>query len=248
MKETPKTDGTLAKIERAPISGDRRGLNPESIDEMFRVATLVVNSGEFKDINTPAQAMIRMQAGMELGLGWLWSLVNVMVVNGRPAVWGDALPGILKARLDCEDIIESDPGQLAKDGENAVARCEVLRVGKHPVVRTYSVNDAKRAGLWKKIGPWQTNPYRQLQMRARGFACRDAFPDALRGLGVIEELRDVEPRQQVESKPKPEIVLPDESHERDSSYSSGNSLSIRQSDEDERRKAQNQQANELELA
>jgi len=241
MKETPKTNGTLAKVERAPIRGDRRGLNPESIDECFRIATLVVNSGEFKDINTPAQAMIRMQAGMELGLGWLWSLVNVMVVNGRPSVWGDALPGILKARPDCEDIIESDPGQLAKDGENAVARCEVLRRGKMPVVRTYSVNDAKRAGLWKKVGPWTTNPFRQLQMRARAFACRDAFPDALRGLGVIEELRDIEPRQQIETKPKLEIVLPDEVNKPETSPS------IRQSDEDERRKAQNQQAEELEL-
>jgi hypothetical protein len=34
-----------------------------------------------------------------------------------------------------------------------------------------------------------------LQMRARSWACRDAFADALRGLGVREEMQDVEPRK-----------------------------------------------------
>ena len=235
MKETPKTNGTLARIERAPVLADNRGLHFSDMESMWRFCTAVVNSGTFKDINTPEIALIRLQAGLELGLTPIWSLTNIMVVNGRPSVWGDALPGLLKARPDCDDIIEIDPGELSKDGEKAVARCEVLRRNKMPVVRTYSVDDAKRAGLWKKVGPWTTNPFRQLQMRARAFACRDSFPDALRGLGVIEEIRDIEPRQQIEPKPKPEIVLPDEV-----------SPSIRQSDEDERRKQQNQQAEELE--
>jgi hypothetical protein len=31
-----------------------------------------------------------------------------------------------------------------------------------------------------------------LQMRARSFAARDAFPDVLKGLRAVEELRDIE--------------------------------------------------------
>jgi len=242
MKETPKTNGTLTKIEKAPVLADNRGLHFSDMESMWRFCTAVVNSGTFKDINTPEIALIRLQAGLELGLTPIWSLTNIMVTNGRPSVWGDALLGLVLSRRDCVDVIETFEGE----GDNLTAVCEVHRDGRIPIRRPFSVSDAKRAGLWGR-NVWATYPRRMLQMRARSMACRDAFADVLRGLGVIEELRDVEPRQQIETKPKPEIVLPDEAHEHDSSYSSDISLSIRQSDEDERRKEQNQQEEELEL-
>jgi hypothetical protein len=52
------------------------------------------------------------------------------------------------------------------------------------------VEDAKRASLWGKSGPWTQYPKRMLQLRARGFALRDAFPDILRGLVTAEEAQD----------------------------------------------------------
>jgi hypothetical protein len=53
-----------------------------------------------------------------------------------------------------------------------------------------AVAEAKKAGLWGKGGPWTQYPRRMLQMRARGFALRDAFPDVLRGLVTAEEAAD----------------------------------------------------------
>jgi hypothetical protein len=64
------------------------------------------------------------------------------------------------------------------------------RRGQPPERRTFSVADAKRAKLWFKAGPWTTYPDRMLQMRARGFAIRDTFPDALRGVIIAEEAQD----------------------------------------------------------
>jgi hypothetical protein len=58
------------------------------------------------------------------------------------------------------------------------------------VVAKFSVEDAKRAGLWGKQGPWSAYPKRMMQMRARGFALRDAFPDVLKGLITAEEAQD----------------------------------------------------------
>ncbi len=74
--------------------------------------------------------------------------------------------------------------------------CEVTRRGEAPQRRTFSVADAKRAGLWGKSGPWTQYPDRMLQLRARGFAIRDVFPDALRGVMTREEAEDMpaEPR------------------------------------------------------
>jgi hypothetical protein len=50
--------------------------------------------------------------------------------------------------------------------------------------------DAKRAGLAGKSGPWSQYPARMLALRARGFALRNAFADALRGLVTAEEAQD----------------------------------------------------------
>ncbi len=53
-----------------------------------------------------------------------------------------------------------------------------------------SKEDAKKAGLWGKAGPWSQYPKRMLQMRARSFALRDKFADALSGLIMAEEAQD----------------------------------------------------------
>lgn len=46
------------------------------------------------------------------------------------------------------------------------------------------------AGLANKGGPWKMFPKRMLQMRARGYAIRDAFPDILNGIITREEAED----------------------------------------------------------
>ena len=194
----------LTKIEKSPVLADERGLKFDSLDSMWRFCAAVVNSGTFKDINTPEIALIRLQAGLELGLTPIWSLTNIMVTNGRPSVWGDALLGIVLRHPDCQDVIETMEGE----GEKLTAVCEVHRRGRQPIKRTFSVADAKRAGLHGR-NVHNSYPSRMLQMRARSWACRDAFADALRGLSVIEEVRDIETRAVVE-RVKPAIVLPDE--------------------------------------
>jgi hypothetical protein len=58
------------------------------------------------------------------------------------------------------------------------------------VQQKFSYQDAQRAGLTSKKGPWTQYPERMLQMRARGFAIRDAFPDVLSGVITREEAED----------------------------------------------------------
>jgi hypothetical protein len=102
----------------------------------------------------------------------------------------------------CEYIKEYIEG----DGDQAVAVCEVKRRG-YPAatVSTFSMFDAKRAGLAGKSGPWTQYPLRMLALRARGFALRNAFADALRGLVTAEEAQDY-PAAAVP--PEPVVVRP----------------------------------------
>lgn len=199
---------TIPSSKKAPVLSGDRGLHFGNLDEMWRFCTAVVNSGTFKEINTPEVALIRLQAGLELGLTPIWSLTNIMVTNGRPSVWGDALLGLVLNHKDCVDVIETFEGT----GDNLVAICEVHRKGRLPVKREFSVNDAKRAGLHGK-NVHNSYPKRMLQMRARSWACRDSFADALRGLGVIEESRDHTPLAQARVVERPAIVLPEDENQ-----------------------------------
>lgn len=166
-------------------------LRPASFNELAQFATMAAKSAMVPPgfRNKPEDIMLAVQMGSELGLAPMQALQNVAVINNRPAVWGDALIGLCRVSPLCEDIAERIEGE----GDNLTAVCTAKRRGATPVTVRFSVADAKRAGLWGKAGPWQQYPQRMLQMRARGFALRDAFPDLLRGLITAEEARDIPP-------------------------------------------------------
>lgn len=165
-------------------------LVPRTFDQLVTFADLAAASELVpKDYrNKPANVMIAVQMGSELGLSPMQSLQSIAVINGRPGVWGDGLIGLCRQSPLCEDIIETFEGA----GESLTAVCVAIRRGKQPVTSRFSVADAKRAGLWGK-DVWAKYPDRMLQNRARGYALRDAFPDVLRGLKTVEELRDIPP-------------------------------------------------------
>jgi hypothetical protein len=137
----------------------------------------------------PADIFITIDMGMELGLKPLQALQNIAVINGKPSIYADGLMAVARSHPSFENINEY------YDEAKEMAVCTVKRKGQDAQTRTFSVTDAKKAGLWGRPGPWQTYPKRMLQMRARGFALRDVFADAIKGLITVEEAQDypVEP-------------------------------------------------------
>lgn len=168
-------------------------LAPSTMDEAMRFAKMLSESTMVpKEYHgKPANVLIAIQWGYEVGLGPLQAIQNIAVINGRPAIWGDAALALVRGHPACAAITEGVEG----GGDARVGFCEVTRRGEVTQRRTFSVADAKKAGLWGKPGPWQNYPDRMLQLRARGFAIRDVFPDALRGVVTREEAEDTpEPR------------------------------------------------------
>jgi hypothetical protein len=105
----------------------------------------------------------------------------------------------------CEFIKERIEGA----GDARMAVCEAKRRGEpEPIRRTFSVADAKKAGLWGKQGPWQQYPERMLQMRARAFALRDGFADVLGGLYLREEIEDAQPMRDITPREEPPAPPP----------------------------------------
>jgi len=188
------------------------GLALQSFDDAFRFSKMVAAS-EFapKDFKgKPESCLLAIQHGSEVGLSPMQSLQSIAVINGRPTIWGDAALALVQACPVCEYVREYMDGE----GDNLTAVCEAKRQGyPAPTTVRFSVADAKKAGLWGKSGPWTQYPSRMLQLRARGFALRNAFADALRGLVTAEEAQDYptqpEPvvvRPKFNDEPKPTVV------------------------------------------
>ena len=186
----------------ARVSHVQMGLAPKTFEEGLRMAELLARSTLVPEAfrGNAGNVLIAIQLGMEVGLPPMQALQSIAVIGGKPSLYGDGLLALVQASPVFEWIAED-----LKDG---VASCTVKRRGwPNPVVRTYSIDDAKRASLWNKSGPWQTNPNRMLQMRARAFALRDVFADVLRGLASAEEMLDVSGQVTVTEKPDPLVTM-----------------------------------------
>ena len=168
------------------VASQQRGLQLHTMDDIYRFSQAVVKSGLAAKGDTAETVMVKIAMGLEVGLAAMQSVQNIAVINGKPSVWGDAMPGLCYASGLVEELAEWEEGE----GDNLTAYCRAQRRGQPPVTRSFSWSDAKRAKLSSKSGPWQDYPRRMLQMRARSFALRDAFPDVLRGLIAVEEARD----------------------------------------------------------
>ncbi|MGH6729111.1 MAG: hypothetical protein ACREBK_03065, partial [Sphingomicrobium sp.] len=81
-----------------------------------------------------------------------------------------------------------------------------------PYIGRFTVRDAERAGLWMnaKRKPWVHYPKRMLFNRARAFALRDGFADALAGLSITEEVLDTLPPVEEAAKLRPPSLADDE--------------------------------------
>jgi len=166
-----------------------RGFAPATMSEAIEFSRMLAESSMVPKAyqNKPQDIMVCVQWGYEIGLAPMQALQNIAVINGKPSVYGDAAMALVQASPVCEDVQEFFEGEGTA---NPVAVCVAKRRGRNPVTAKFSVEDAKRAGLWGKAGPWQAYPKRMMQMRARGFALRDAFPDVLKGLITAEEAQD----------------------------------------------------------
>jgi hypothetical protein len=168
-------------------------LAPQNFGEAVEFSRMLAKSGMVpKDYaGKPENIMVALQWGAEVGLGPLQALNGISIINGKPSLWGDAALALVRGHPACAGVREGVEGE----GDARFGWCEVTRRGEQPQRRTFSVADAKKAGLFGKSGPWQQYPDRMLQLRARGFAIRDVFPDALRGVITAEEAQDMPTEQ-----------------------------------------------------
>jgi len=207
--QTPKVDQALqgvAPVKPAPppiqIHAQREvmAIMPRNMDEAWKmanafvIANMVPKSLEGKTTDeTKAKVMLAICKGSEVGYAPVTAVSTIMVINNKACIYGDGATALVQNSGKVEWIkrlIESkdDSGRW---GEGYKVTVTLKRKDQdEPYERSFSYDDAKRARLTGKQGPWTDYPERQCYWRAASWAYRDGASDALMGLSVAEEVQD----------------------------------------------------------
>lgn len=199
-------NAVVEMASRAPalMAGAQVGaIIPRSIEEMWRVSTMVVRAGLApqalvgkKTGEEAASAVaIAVMAGAELGLPPMVALRSFTVIGGRPALYGDGIINVARRSKKAAYI------RTGYDEAGKFGWCEAKRsdTGEEKRVE-FSEADARAAGLWddrktvKRKGfdgqwkdvpndaPWFRYSKRMLAWRAAGYCLRELFADVLGGI------------------------------------------------------------------
>jgi len=161
-----------------------------------------------KSIKSAKSLLYVLMMGQDMGWTATQSLSNITVINDKPSVYADGLTAILhRAGHKLEEKFEG-----SVEGGDYKVTCTITRKDTGSVItRTFSVDMAKRAGLWEtepmvtrrkkrehgggtyetaNDSPWYKYPERMIWRRAISWAVRDACSDEMNGLQVVEEMED----------------------------------------------------------
>jgi hypothetical protein len=149
-----------------------------SMDDAMKAAQAMAASGFFQDARQAAQAVVKILAGQELGVGPFTAMTGVYIIQGRPA---------LSANLMAAAVKRSGRYNF-RVAELTDARCEIIffEGGQECGRSSFTAEEARKAGT-KNMDKYPRN---MLYARAISNGVRWFCPDVLGGSPVYtpEEL------------------------------------------------------------
>ncbi len=165
----------------------------KNVGDATTIAMLLWQSGLVPEsIKNEKAAVIAVLKGVACGLDPLTSMQNIYIVNNRPTIWGDAVLALVKCRPDyagMTETLEGKPGSVDYKATVTVRRKLQSGNGFDEVTRSFSWAEAQTAKLTGK-DTYQKYPGQMLLWRARSYAVRAVFPDALMGMEFTEIAKD----------------------------------------------------------
>jgi len=172
------------QMERYEPQGElsRSRYEPRDLDQLKSYAKIVVTSGLCPDhIKGPADALLIMQRGAEMGITAVNALQNMYVINGKASMSAQLAVGVCKASPLCRyfQCVEYEAERVT---------WETQRVGNpNPTRITFTKDDAQKAGLWGR-GMWAKYPQNMMSARASINLARMEYSDLLAGIYTPDEL------------------------------------------------------------
>lgn len=155
-----------------------------------RLATYAVKSGFVSKLSQPQIVFIILK-GYELNISPMQALADIHLVNGKPGLSVQLMISLANrsGMLSHFDIPDAD--EAFKAGKATVSATRKDRPDS-PITMTFTIDDAKKAGLWDKVGPWTQYPGQMLVNRAVSMLLRRIIPEALSGMYLAEELENTD--------------------------------------------------------
>jgi 5'-3' exonuclease len=171
----------------APPAEWNRQLEPRSMSEAGQLAKWVHESRQFSAYGTPQAVLATVLAGRELGLQAMASLRSIHIVEGKPTLSADLIRALAMQHPDCRYFRCTE--RVTTPGEERATF--VTKRGDDPEMSlTYTIEEAKAAGLIRNGSGWVKNPADMCVARASAKLARLVYPEATFGLYLREELEE----------------------------------------------------------
>lgn len=182
---SPEAETAPRPAEQIEITGGELQLT--SIEKVWRCAKLIRQSGlcpsSFKN---DQQVVIAILRAIELKIPVFQALEGMTVINGRLGIMGD----LALALVQGSGLLEKKSVTYAGEGDELSCTITLKRRAKSAQDYSFSVKEARAAGIYDRSAVWKSYPKRMTYYRALGFGLRDEFPDVLKGVKTVEELQD----------------------------------------------------------
>lgn len=163
-----------------------------------------------------------------LHLPAMTALQNIVPVNGLLSLKGD----LAKSMIFSSGVLRKDSWKEIITGtiENEDMEVSITATREDnglTLTKSFSINDAKRAGLWitlqqingqdgwkYKSSPWWKYQKRMLYYRPLGYLARDLFGDVLNNMYITEEAMDISQNttEIIDTPDGNKIIIPDKEH------------------------------------
>jgi len=156
----------------------------DSCLKLYQVAEKLYQSKLFPNVGSPAGAFAVVQLGHEIGLSPMQALNNIDVIKGKLAMNAKTMLALMIRSGIKYEILEISP---------ELCRMRFIR-GDMETECSYSIEEAREAGLVKPDSGWAKYPADMLFARCVSRASRRIAPDVIQGLYTPEELLDIQPQ------------------------------------------------------
>lgn len=155
-------------------------INQMPVTEIMSIGKAFVESGMFPDVKSAAQAVVKIQAGQEIGIPPFAAMTGIHIIQGRPTVGA----GLIASK------VKSSGKYNYKVVENTERKCSIdFYEGKEMIGNsTFTIEDAKKAGT-KNIDKFPKN---MLFARAISNGVKWFTPDVFNGPVYTPEEMNVE--------------------------------------------------------
>jgi hypothetical protein len=161
--------------------------------EVMALGKAFAESGMFPDIKSAAQAIVKIQAGAELGIGPFQSMSGIHIISGKPTIGAGVMASMVKASGKYNYKVTEQTEKI----------CSIdFYEGKDMIgTSTFTIDDAKKAGT-KNLDKFPRN---MLFARAMSNGVKWYTPDVFAGPVYVPEEMDAPITQDV---PHEVIVTP----------------------------------------